>query len=428
MTYTKQTWQNMPARTTPLSASRLNHMEDGIQAADAAAAAAAGGAATALTAHNDDTTNVHGIADTADLVLTDDPRLTDARTPTSHASTHATAGSDPITPASIGAIPAAEKSAPSGVATLDGSGKIPTTQLPALAITTNWVVASQAAMLALDAQEGDVAIRTDVSRSFILGTGPASTLGSWHELLTPTDAVLSVDGRTGTVTLSDLYAALVHGHAQSDITGLATALAGKASTTHASTHATGGSDPITPASIGAAAATDLALRQPDGPWKSGCYYTARPMTIASQASVLNLLTLLPVWVPTACTLDRIAVAVKGSATGSALRLGLYANNASTDQPTTLYVDGGTVAATSNGAKEVVISQAVPAGWLWIAVAAQGGTPTIEAVTCSLPPLDGGGPEFAQCGWYTTGVSGALPSTLSTIFRTGGVIRASVRVA
>lgn len=163
-----------------------------------------------------------------------------------------------VTPASIGAIPASEKATPSGVATLDSGGKIPTSQLPALAITTNWVVASQAAMLALDAQEGDVAIRTDVSRSFILGTGPASTLGSWHELLTPTDSVLSVDGRTGTVTLGDLYAALVHGHAQSDITGLTTALAGKASTTHAGTHAAAGPDPVTPAAIGAVATTDLA--------------------------------------------------------------------------------------------------------------------------------------------------------------------------
>jgi len=33
MGYTKQTWQNLPNKTTPLSAARLNHMEDGIFAA-----------------------------------------------------------------------------------------------------------------------------------------------------------------------------------------------------------------------------------------------------------------------------------------------------------------------------------------------------------------------------------------------------------
>lgn len=30
MVYTKQTWENLPARTTPLSAARLTHIEDGI--------------------------------------------------------------------------------------------------------------------------------------------------------------------------------------------------------------------------------------------------------------------------------------------------------------------------------------------------------------------------------------------------------------
>jgi hypothetical protein len=39
-------------------------------------------------------------------VQTDDARLADARTPTAHASTHATAGSDPLTPANIGAATA----------------------------------------------------------------------------------------------------------------------------------------------------------------------------------------------------------------------------------------------------------------------------------------------------------------------------------
>lgn len=47
MTYDKQTWANGESGGTPLSASRLNHMEDGIEAADDAAAAAS----AAIAAH-----------------------------------------------------------------------------------------------------------------------------------------------------------------------------------------------------------------------------------------------------------------------------------------------------------------------------------------------------------------------------------------
>jgi hypothetical protein len=60
-------------------------------------------------------------------------------------------------------------------------------------------------MLALTAQIGDVAVRTDVNKSFILTATPATTLANWQELLTPTDAVLSVDGSTGAVSLSGTY-------------------------------------------------------------------------------------------------------------------------------------------------------------------------------------------------------------------------------
>ena len=98
-----------------------------------------------------------------------------------------------------------QKGAVNGIASLDGSGLIPTNQLPALAITTTQVVNSQANMLALTAQTGDVAVRTDVNKSFILTASPASTLGNWQELLTPTDSVLSVDGLTGAVSLSGTY-------------------------------------------------------------------------------------------------------------------------------------------------------------------------------------------------------------------------------
>ena len=92
-----------------------------------------------------------------------------------------------------------------GIAPLDGSGKVPIDHLPALAISETFVVNSQANMLALTAQTGDVAVRTDVNKSFILTATPASTLANWQELLTPTDAVLSVDGLTGAVVLSGTY-------------------------------------------------------------------------------------------------------------------------------------------------------------------------------------------------------------------------------
>jgi hypothetical protein len=96
-------------------------------------------------------------------------------------------------------IPLTQKGAANGVATLDASSKIPSSQLPAIAITDTFVVASQAAMLALTAEPGDVAVRTDLSKSFILTASPATTLGNWQELLAPLAAVSSVFGRTGAV-------------------------------------------------------------------------------------------------------------------------------------------------------------------------------------------------------------------------------------
>lgn len=86
---------------------------------------------------------------------------------------------------------------------LDASGKLADSVIPKVAITNTWVVASQTEMLALsNAQEGDVAVRTDLNKSFILKTTGYSTLANWQELLTPTDAVTSVNGSTGAVTIT----------------------------------------------------------------------------------------------------------------------------------------------------------------------------------------------------------------------------------
>jgi hypothetical protein len=115
-----------------------------------------------------------------------------------------TANQDAVTLAYLNS----QKGANSGIAELDSGGRVPAAQLPAIAITDTFVVANQAAMLALTAQTGDLAIRTDVNKSFILTAEPASTLGNWQELLTPTDSVLSVDGLTGAVDLSTSYVSL----------------------------------------------------------------------------------------------------------------------------------------------------------------------------------------------------------------------------
>lgn len=88
------------------------------------------------------------------------------------------------------------------VPVLDSNGKLVESIIPAVAITETYVVDSETAMLALDAQVGDVAIRTDVSKSFILQSLPATTAANWVELLTPNSKVISVNGKQGAVVLT----------------------------------------------------------------------------------------------------------------------------------------------------------------------------------------------------------------------------------
>ena len=88
------------------------------------------------------------------------------------------------------------------VPVLDSNGKLASSVLPAIAITDTFVVSSQASMLALTAEVGDVCVRTDLNKSYILKEAGASTLSHWQELLTPTDAVTSVNGQTGAVTIN----------------------------------------------------------------------------------------------------------------------------------------------------------------------------------------------------------------------------------
>lgn len=112
-------------------------------------------------------------------------------------------GSSAWTSLTRGLVPLSQKAAANGVATLDAGGKIPTGQLPNLAIGDVFTVASEAAMLALDAQKGDIAVRTDLNPDgvFWLGTNDPTIAANWIRI----GAIdLTTDGPTATPSLRTL--------------------------------------------------------------------------------------------------------------------------------------------------------------------------------------------------------------------------------
>lgn len=124
-------------------------------------------------------------------VIDSDARLSDERTPLDAS----------VTDAKVAANAEIAQSKISGLtASLDGKanlvgGKVPQSELPAIAFTEVYVVADIAERDALTAQEGDVAIVQDD------GSGQSASYiydgANWQELLTPTDGVSSVTASGG---------------------------------------------------------------------------------------------------------------------------------------------------------------------------------------------------------------------------------------
>lgn len=155
----------------------------------------------------------------ADAVSSSDSRLSDARTPTAHKSTHATGGSDALTPTDIGAAAASHTHIPGDV----GLGNVPN----------------------VDA----------TSRANHTGTQAISTV-------------------SGLQTALDGKAAATHGHAIADVTGLQSALDGKqtagsyaaATHTHAAADITSGT--IATARLGSGTAGPYTWLAGDSAWKT----------------------------------------------------------------------------------------------------------------------------------------------------------------
>lgn len=81
-------------------------------------------------------------------------------------------------------------------------GKLADEVIPTLAISEIHEVANEAGMLALKAQRGDIAVRSDTSNTYILKADDPTKIDNWILLKTPTDAVSSVNGKQGVIVLT----------------------------------------------------------------------------------------------------------------------------------------------------------------------------------------------------------------------------------
>lgn len=105
MTYQQQDWEDEPAKTTPVSAGRLTHIEAGLGGVGAAVA----GHLAADDPHPGYLTDTEGDGRYAGTAHTHDADDLTALPP--HAASHATAGADPVSPGGIGAATPGEVAA-----------------------------------------------------------------------------------------------------------------------------------------------------------------------------------------------------------------------------------------------------------------------------------------------------------------------------
>lgn len=143
-----------------------------------------------ITTHNSATTSVHGIANTANLVLTSDSRLSDSRTPTAH--THTKSQITDFT-------------------------------------HTHAVADVTGLQTALDGKQasGSYAPATGISPTAITGTAVITTDSRLSDSRTPTAHAHTIADVTSLQTTLDGKASSSHTHTISDVTNLQTALDGK---------------------------------------------------------------------------------------------------------------------------------------------------------------------------------------------------------
>lgn len=94
------------------------------------------------------------------------------------------------------------KNAANGYAGLDANKKIDESQLPKITVGNVFAVNTEAEQLALSASRGDVAVRSDINKTYMHNGGSAGDMTDWTEVKTPTGEVFSVNGKKGDVSIT----------------------------------------------------------------------------------------------------------------------------------------------------------------------------------------------------------------------------------
>ena len=95
----------------------------------------------------------------------------------------------------------ANKNVAGGYVGLDGNLKINESYLPKMTVGNVYAVDNEAQQLALSASTGDVAVRSDLNKTFMHNGGNVNTMTDWTEMKTPSGEVFSVNGKKGDVLI-----------------------------------------------------------------------------------------------------------------------------------------------------------------------------------------------------------------------------------
>lgn len=166
------------------------------------------------------------------------------------------------------------------------------------------------------------------------------------------------------------------------------------------------------------------------PLASGYWYGTPVATVVESATSSNRLFLTPWMVEKACSIDTIRVQVTVGAASALVRLGLYRTDPATGLPSGLVGDFGTVDGNSVAVHNVSISETLTPGLHWLAVATQGGAPTMWCLANgagAFSPSDGTVSTVNRTGLYAS-ASGALPDVPSVVGVIATPPRVLVRVA